>query len=77
MLTLQLRIDVQIRRRTGATAQVLVTTAHRQISLRRLELNSHGPSRVGQVPQGQRAMVMGHAGQGRHIESGAVAVIDM
>ena len=77
MRALQLRIDVQIRRRTGATAQVLVATAYRQISLRRLELNGNGPSGVRQVPQGQGTMVVGQAGQRRHIESGAVAVIDM
>src|SRR5205823_10692382 len=54
--------------------EVLVGAAHRQVGTASVEVHRHGADGVAQIPEHQRAAVVGDAGDLRHVGQGAAAV---
>lgn len=64
-------------RRAGAAVQELVAAAHRQVGTAAAEVDLEGAGAVRQVPERQGAVVVGGAGDPRHVAQLAALEIDL
>ena len=71
------RRDVRERGRTGSAVEVLVRAADREVESPLVGLDRHGAGGVAEVPQDERAGVVGDAGQGCGIREKAGPVGDV
>ena len=63
--------------RAGSAIEVFISAADREVGLRPMQVDRHGAGRMGQVPDGQRALGVGVGCQARHVVQVAGAVVDV
>mmetsp|Transcript_670 Transcript_670/g.1486 ORF Transcript_670/g.1486 Transcript_670/m.1486 type:complete len:284 (+) Transcript_670:2140-2991(+) len=76
-LALVTRVHPDEGRRAGAAVEVFVAAAHREIGRRAEQVDRHRAGAVGQVPDGERARLVGPARQQPHVVHAAGAVVHM